>query len=592
MAFAFRESRLRTIARYPFRHIRWKIIAPYAVLSLLIAIAGTFLVTRLVVGSLEERFNNQLAESARVTADSFVRRERAHLEVVRGIAFTEGVPEAVESESEIALAAIANAIGANNGAERVEILNRNGERIFGSQLAPGSRIEYRQMTGDASDRASWTTVQNILGGRTDELGDKFAQIVQTDDGYALYTAGPIKNGDELVGVVLVGSQLSSFLPAAKLEALADITIYDFDGAPLSTTFAELQSADADLTPGADAITADRPDAAVREHKQLYGRGFDLLYGELVIRDQAVGRYSVALPTSFMLEASTAARYQIGGLFTAGIVAVLFVGWLVARGLTRPLLQLVGVARAVHDGDLNARAKIYTLDEVGTLAESFDEMTARLQRQHLQTIKALTSAIDARDPGTLGHSVRVGQLAVMIGEQVGVPDSMLQHLEIGGYLHDIGKIGIRDDVLLKAGALSPEERAIIEQHPRIGLDILAPVELPKAVLDIVGGHHEKLDGSGYPLGIKGEELTIVTRIGTVADIYDALVTDRPYKKGLPPEQCMEILMRDVWEGKLDQEMVEALQRLIPRWEARRRDDPTLKGFALPDLGAREPRAGAA
>ncbi len=580
MSFTFRESRLRTIARYPFRHIRWKIIAPYAVLSLIIAVAGTFLVTRLVVGSLEERFNNQLAEAARVTADSFVRRERAHLEVVRGVAFTEGVPQAVEDGNEIALAEIANPIGVNNGAERIEILDASGDRIFGSQLAPNSRTEYQALDDDATDRPTWAIVESVLEGREDGLGDKFAQIVQTDDGYVLYTAGPIKSGDSLVGAVLVGSKLSSFLPAAKLEALADITVYDFDGAPLSTTFAESGGDDADLTPADEAFAADSPDAAVREHKNLYGRGFDLLYGELVVRDQAVGRYSVALPTSFMLEASSAARYQVGGLFTAGILAVLFVGWLVARGLTRPLLQLVGVARAVHDGDLNARARIHTLDEVGTLASSFDEMTARLQRQHLQTIKALTGAIDARDPGTLGHSVRVGQLAVMLGDQIGVPDSLSQHLEIGGYLHDIGKIGIRDDVLLKAGALSPEERAIIEQHPRIGLDILAPVELPKEVLNFVGGHHEKLDGSGYPLGIKGEELTIVTRIGTVADIYDALVTDRPYKKGFSPEQCMEILMRDVWDGKLDQEIVEAMQRLVPRWEARRRDDPTLKGFALP------------
>ncbi len=575
-----RLAGLRSVARYPFRHIRWKIIAPYAALSLVIATAGTYLVTELVVGSLEERFNNQLAESARVTADSFVRRERAHLEVVRGIAFTEGAPEAVKDANELALANIASPIGANNGAERVEILDIAGERIYGARLADGSKTTYERLTDDARDRSGWAIVQNVLGAREDSLGDKYAQIVQTDDGYILYTAGPVRAGDEVVGVVLVGSALSSFLPVAKGEALADITIYDFDGGPLASTFADLQSAEADLTPAERVLEQSEDSSAIREHKDLYGRGFDLLYGELVIRDQSVGRYSVALPTSFILAAGTSAQYKIGGLFAIGIVGALLIGWYVARGLTRPLLQLVGVAKAVHDGDLNARARIHTSDEVGNLADSFDEMTARLQRQHLQTIKALTGAIDARDPGTLGHSVRVGQLAMMLGEQVGVPDNLKQHLEIGGYLHDIGKIGVRDAVLLKPGALTPEERAMIEQHPRIGLDILAPVDLPKEVLAFVGSHHEKLDGSGYPLGIKGEELTIVTRIGTVADIYDALVTDRPYKRGLTPEQCMEILMRDVWDGKLDQEIVEAMNHLVPRWEARRRDDPTLKGFALP------------
>jgi putative nucleotidyltransferase with HDIG domain len=308
-----------------------------------------------------------------------------------------------------------------------------------------------------------------------------------------------------------------------------------------------------------------------------------LYGKLVVRDEAVGLYSVALPTSFILEAGTAARYQIGALFTIGILAVLLVGWLVARSLTRPLMRLVSVARAVTAGDLNARAALTGGDEVGLLAESFDEMTARLQRQHLQTIKALTGAIDARDPNTLGHSVRVGQLAVVLGIEVGVDEDQLQHLEIGGYLHDIGKIGVRDNVLLKAGALTPEERAMIEQHPRIGLEILEPVDLPKQVLEFVGGHHEKLDGSGYPGKLLGDQVTIVARIAAVADIYDALVTDRPYKKGYTPVEALDIMKRDVWDGKLDQSIVEAMERLVPKWEARRRNDPALKGYAIPNLG---------
>jgi putative nucleotidyltransferase with HDIG domain len=381
--------------------------------------------------------------------------------------------------------------------------------------------------------------------------------------------------------VLVGSSLKSFLPAAKLEALADITVYTFDGTPLASTFADIDNTDdAELRPATAAVEHTATETAVREHKNLYGRGFDLLYGDVVIRDEAVGLYSVALPTSFILEAGSSARYQIGFLFTAGIVAVMLVGWLIARSLTRPLIHLVGVAKAVTAGDLNARATLAASDEVGALAESFDEMTARLQRQHLSTIKALTGAIDARDPYTLGHSVRVGQLSVMLGEELGLPDAQLQHLEIGGYLHDIGKIGVRDSVLLKPSALTPEERQKIEEHPKIGLDILRPVDLPVEVLQFVGRHHEKLDGSGYPGGLKAEELTIISRIGTVADIYDALITDRPYRKGMTAKQTMDILMREVWDGKLDQEIVTAMERLVPRWEDRRRTDPALKGYSIP------------
>ena len=240
--------------RYPTRHIRWKIIAPYAVLSLILAVAGTVLVTKLVVGSLEERFNNQLAEAARVTADAFVRRERKHLEVVRGIAFTEGVPEAVAERNEFALADIANPIGANAQAERIEVLDATGERIFGSQYVDDGATAYRVLDDDAADRPQWEIVQNVLQGRDDELGDKFAQIVETDDGYVLYTAGPIRVNGEIVGAVLVGSSLQSFLPAAKLEALADITVYTFDGTPLASTFADIDNTDdADLRPATAAV---------------------------------------------------------------------------------------------------------------------------------------------------------------------------------------------------------------------------------------------------------------------------------------------------------------------------------------------------
>ena len=581
MTSAFRPlTAIQRIARYPGQHIRWKIIAPYIVLSALIAVSGTYLVTRLVVGSLEERFNNRLAEAARVTADSIVRRERAHLEVVRGVAFTEGVADATVQGNDLALADLANPIAANARAERVEVLDAIGERVYGAQLQSDGGT-YSSLKDNATTRSSWTIVQRVIASEQDPLGDKFAQIVETEDGYFLYTAGPIRREGTVVGVVLVGSSLQSFLPTAKNEALADVTVYAFDGTPVGSTFADIDNREeADLRPASEALTPGGDDRAIREHKGLYGREFDLLYGELVIRNESVGLYSVALPTSFIVEAGATTRWQMGGLFAIGMLAAVAAGWLIARSLTNPLFRLVSVARAVTAGDLNARADLRGNDEVGVLATSFDEMTARLQRQHLRTIRALTGAIDARDPSTLGHSVRVGQLAMTIGIEIGIPADQLQHLEIGGYLHDIGKIGVRDNILLKPDSLTLEERTMIEQHPKIGLDILAPVELPRQVLEFVGSHHEKLDGSGYPERLQGDEVTIIARIGAVADIYDALTTDRPYKAGYTPAEALEIMRRDVWDGKLEQRIVDALERLVPKWEARRRNDPTLKGFELP------------
>jgi putative nucleotidyltransferase with HDIG domain len=231
--------------------------------------------------------------------------------------------------------------------------------------------------------------------------------------------------------------------------------------------------------------------------------------------------------------------------------------------------------------LTARSGVRTADEIGVLATSFDAMTERLQRQHISTVKALTAAIDARDPYTAGHSARVGHLAVQIGQRLGLPDSQLQHLEIGGYLHDIGKIGVRDNILLKSSRLTPEERDLMERHPRVGLEILQSVELPPEVISFVGGHHEKLDGTGYPGRKRGAEVTIVARIAAVSDIYDALTTDRPYRAGLTAQQALEIIDREAEEGRLDRRVVAALDFLIPSWERQRRTDPSLKGFHLPE-----------
>jgi putative nucleotidyltransferase with HDIG domain len=410
----------------------------------------------------------------------------------------------------------------------------------------------------------------VRQGTRDVTGDKFTQIVQLRQGLAIYTAGPVMLDDRLAGIVVVGSKLDSFLAAAKTEALADVTVYDFDGRILGSTFIGDTTLAADLQPG------------FRETHDVNGRRYDFLYGDLRLRNQSVGAFSIALPSSFISSAGTTTRLGMALLFGALTLAVLGIGLLVARAVTTPLLRLVRAARAVTDGDLTARSGVQGKDEVGVLAASFDTMTERLAQQHLATIRALTSAIDARDPYTAGHSIRVGQLSLEIGRAVGLPDRDLQFLEVGGYLHDIGKIGVRDDVLLKAGHLTAEERLLIEEHPRIGLRIVEHVGLADEVLQVVGQHHEKLDGSGYPYGLTGERLTMFPRISAVADFYDALSTDRPYRKAMPVDHIMNILRIEVRQGHLDPLVIEAFIGILPYWERRRRTEKALQGLQLPEL----------
>ncbi len=271
---------------WPLRHIRWKIVLPYAFLTMVLAAAGSYLATSIVTGSLEERFDNQLAEAGRVVADAVVRKEREHLETVRAVAFTQGVADAVQARDAGRLDDLVGPIAGNAAVERLEVLDREGQRLKTLWLADEDALFYRELSDD-DNPATWPLVQRVLQGEVDELGDKYAQVVETSDGFVLYTAGPISDDGEVVGVVLVGTYLDSFIAATKTEALADITVYDFDGNPLASTFARPDDASADearLNVGGDVLNDTALGAAtVREHRTLWGRGYDLVYGRLEVR---------------------------------------------------------------------------------------------------------------------------------------------------------------------------------------------------------------------------------------------------------------------------------------------------------------------
>ncbi len=160
-----------------------------------------------------------------------------------------------------------------------------------------------------------------------------------------------------------------------------------------------------------------------------------------------------------------------------------------------------------------------------------------RRTFYQTIRALAQVLEARDSYTHGHSERVARYAKAVGEIMGLDRKTLQVLEQASLLHDIGKIGVRDAVLHKPGALDKEERLAIERHPTIGDDILHPVVFLREALEIVRHHHEHWDGTGYPAGLRGEEIPLVARIVAVADAYDAMTSDRPYRRAMAARDAL-------------------------------------------------------
>lgn len=177
------------------------------------------------------------------------------------------------------------------------------------------------------------------------------------------------------------------------------------------------------------------------------------------------------------------------------------------------------------------------------------------------VVSLAGAVEGKDPYTCGHVERVGTYSAAIGRKLGLPESDLATLRKGGTVHDIGKIGIPDQVLNKPGKLTDEELVIMRRHPLIGYDILKPLRTFQNVLPIVRWHHEKPNGKGYPDGIGGDELPLLARIAAVADVLDAILTDRPYRKGFPIERCKQILLEDGVNGDLDLDLVNVMLSII-------------------------------
>ncbi len=154
------------------------------------------------------------------------------------------------------------------------------------------------------------------------------------------------------------------------------------------------------------------------------------------------------------------------------------------------------------------------------------------------INALHRTLAARDPYTSRHSARVAVIAAGFADFLGLPPRDLQTLRTAVYLHDLGKIGISDAILLKPGPLTPEERQIINTHPLIGEKIVEPLNLPLREKEIILLHHERWDGAGYPRGLAGEDIPFLCRLTALADVYDALVTDRPYRRKFTPREAIK------------------------------------------------------
>jgi HD-GYP domain-containing protein (c-di-GMP phosphodiesterase class II) len=202
----------------------------------------------------------------------------------------------------------------------------------------------------------------------------------------------------------------------------------------------------------------------------------------------------------------------------------------------------------------------TLTQQASIFLQAAEVFEGMEELFFDAIEALVAAMDAKDPYTQGHSTRVSEYSVLIAQELGLEENVIHDIRIGSLMHDVGKIGIPDDILKKKGKLTPEEWTVIRSHPLTGWNILHQVRLLEPMLAGILEHHEKLDGSGYPYGLRGDQISLMGRIVSVADVFDAMTSDRPYRKGMAPWQALEEIVAN--SGKqFDPEVVGAFKRVI-------------------------------
>jgi len=184
-----------------------------------------------------------------------------------------------------------------------------------------------------------------------------------------------------------------------------------------------------------------------------------------------------------------------------------------------------------------RLYLDNIDYQKNLEKKVNEQTGKIRNLYLKAIQSLAIALEEKDYYTHGHSFRVSKISEAIGKEIGFDVEGLRILRLGGLLHDIGKIGIPESILNKPGKLTEKEYEIVKTHPAEGERILKPIIDEEGILHIVRHHHEMLDGSGYPDGLKGDDIPLVARIAAVADVFDALTSKRPYRKALKKEEVI-------------------------------------------------------
>ena len=305
--------------------------------------------------------------------------------------------------------------------------------------------------------------------------------------------------------------------------------------------------------------------------------YDEILGPWEIRgDNDIGIIGAAIPKNFIVNTSAVTRVQIFGLSFLAVIIVIGIGFFLANHITKPLINLVSATNEVAEGNLEIQVKTTSNDEIAELTDTFNQMTNNLNisRKELfnaynETLISWTKAMHLRDEETEGHMNRVVEMSIAFGKSLGITGDELVNLYRGALMHDIGKIGVPDNILQKTGPLTPEERIEMEKHPLLARELIWPIEYLRPAADIPFSHHEWWDGSGYPQGLKRSSIPFHARIFMIIDVWDALTSDRYYRKAFDFSTAKNMMLNE--KGKhFDPVLLTKFFKFLQQYQESRRN----------------------
>ena len=506
--------------------IRYRIIIPFTVLLVFVGVIGTGVASTRLASAASAQFDASLLHSSLQAHQLLSQRDANRMADLRRATDTVGVAEALGSGDLGMLNRLLTPVTANvaDASIQLHVLDARGNEVLGIKGTPQGPSSLD--ISEAGAFAAEPTVVKVLAGAggTDRLVFLRNQRLEP----TVYWTGAVRTtGGRIVGAVLVGEALAEIA-----GGIPGSTFYDLSGTQLVTTVRTPPVANPTIR---SAITSDN---AVGANDARSGHTYGAVFSTWTMRGSQFGFLAMQANADWLVSAAAQVRLILTLVFTAAALLTLLVGTATASRLTRPIELLVRSMRAVSAGDLQQRATIASTDEIGYLARTFNEMTASLEEKTaaleettFASIEALARAIDARDPSTFGHSARVAAVSLEIADAMQLPSADREALHRGALLHDIGKIGVEDRVLRKPGPLTAWERDEMREHARIGYEVLKGLRFLEPALSGVLHHHERWDGNGYPTGLSGDTIPMLVRILAVADVFDALTSDRPYREGL-------------------------------------------------------------